>query len=182
MLVFCDRWNGGCQSRRNGKICKLALQWKSVICERQTWFGYIAVNRESIVVVIIGKWLVFFSWNVNRNSASYKKLLSAWNLTTSTQVCMLVEKQHVSRHVPLDAYGTVLPNSNSIRNTRTHLNGFLRNASCFVVDFVLLPLRPGSLTHKSPQRRKIIHGMRPLGSKDRSIDLNMCICKNISFV
>ena len=35
---------------------------------------------------------------------------------------------------------------------------------------ILLPLRPASLTHKNPQRRKIIHGTRPVGRKDRSID------------
>ena len=34
---------------------------------------------------------------------------------------------------------------------------------------------------RNPQRRKIIHGMRPVGSKDRSIDLNMYICRNIPF-
>ena len=36
---------------------------------------------------------------------------------------------------------------------------------------ILLPLRPASLTHKNPQRRKIIHrmGMRPAGRKDRLI-------------
>ena len=42
---------------------------------------------------------------------------------------------------------------------------------------ILLPLRPASLTHKNPQIRKIIHGMRPVGRKDRSIDLNMCIAE-----
>ena len=40
-------------------------------------------------------------------------------------------------------------------------------------DFVLLPLRPVFVTHKNPQRRKIIHGMRPVGRKNQSIDLNM---------
>ena len=35
---------------------------------------------------------------------------------------------------------------------------------------ILLPLRPASLTHKNPQRRKIIHGMHPIGYKDQSID------------
>ena len=35
---------------------------------------------------------------------------------------------------------------------------------------ILLPLHPASLTHKNPQRRKIIHGTRPVGRKDRSID------------
>ena len=40
-------------------------------------------------------------------------------------------------------------------------------------DFVLLPLRPVFLTHENPQRRRIINGMRPVGRKDRSIDLNM---------
>ena len=44
---------------------------------------------------------------------------------------------------------------------------------------ILLPLRPASLTHKNPQRCKIIHGMHPVGCKDRSIDLNMCICRDI---
>ena len=28
---------------------------------------------------------------------------------------------------------------------------------------ILLPLHPASLTHKNPQRRKIIHGMRSVG-------------------
>ena len=36
---------------------------------------------------------------------------------------------------------------------------------------ILLPLCPASLTHKNPQRRKIICGMRPVGRKDRLIDL-----------
>ena len=36
---------------------------------------------------------------------------------------------------------------------------------------ILLPLRPTYLTHKNLQRRKIIQGMRPIGRKDRSIDL-----------
>ena len=31
---------------------------------------------------------------------------------------------------------------------------------------ILLPLRPASLTHKNPQRRKIIRGMRPVGRKE----------------
>ena len=37
----------------------------------------------------------------------------------------------------------------------------------------LLPraLRPASLTHKNPQRRKIIHGMRSVVRKERSNDL-----------
>ena len=34
----------------------------------------------------------------------------------------------------------------------------------------LLPLLPASLTHKTPQRRKLIHDMLPEGRKDRSID------------
>ena len=34
-------------------------------------------------------------------------------------------------------------------------------------DFVLLSQRPASLTHKNPQRRKIIHEMRPV---ERTID------------
>ena len=38
---------------------------------------------------------------------------------------------------------------------------------------ILLLLRAASLTNKNPQRRKIIHGMRPVGCKDRLIDLNM---------
>ena len=47
---------------------------------------------------------------------------------------------------------------------------------------ILLPLRPVSLTNKNPQRREIIHSMRPAERKDRSIDLNMCICRSIPFV
>ena len=39
---------------------------------------------------------------------------------------------------------------------------------------ILLPLRPASLTNKNPQRHKIIHCMRPVGRKDRSIDRSSC--------
>ena len=45
-----------------------------------------------------------------------------------------------------------------------------------------VPLRPASLTHKNSQGSEIIHGMHPVGCKDRSIDLNMCICRNIPFM
>ena len=38
---------------------------------------------------------------------------------------------------------------------------------------ILLLLSPASLMHKNPQRRKIIHGMRPVGRKNRSIDLDI---------
>ena len=46
-------------------------------------------------------------------------------------------------------------------------------------------LRPVSLTHKNPQGRKImavIHGMCPVGCKDRSLDQNLSICRNILFM
>ena len=46
-------------------------------------------------------------------------------------------------------------------------------------------LRFVSLTHKNPQRRKImavIHGMCPVGCKDRSFDQNLSICRNIPFM
>ena len=33
---------------------------------------------------------------------------------------------------------------------------------------IWLPLNPASLTHKNPQRNKIIYGMRPVGPKERS--------------
>ena len=36
-------------------------------------------------------------------------------------------------------------------------------------DFV--PLHPMSLTHKNPQRRKLIYGMCPAGHKQQSINL-----------
>lgn len=52
----------------------------------------------------------------------------------------------------------------------------------FTIIVILLPLHLASLTHKNPQRQKTIHGMRPIGQKDQSIDLNniwMCICGNI---
>ena len=51
-----------------------------------------------------------------------------------------------------------------------------RKSCCLVI---LLPLHPASLTHKNQQMHEIIHGMRPVGRKDQSIDLNMCICRNI---
>ena len=37
---------------------------------------------------------------------------------------------------------------------------------------ILLPLRPASLTHKDPQRYKIIHGMHSIGGKEQWINLN----------
>ena len=49
----------------------------------------------------------------------------------------------------------------------------------FCNSVILLPLHPASLRHKNPQICKTIHGMRAVGCKDRSIDLNMCICRNI---
>ena len=36
---------------------------------------------------------------------------------------------------------------------------------------IMLPLRHVSLIHKKHQRRKIIHGMNPVGHKDRSEDV-----------
>ena len=38
---------------------------------------------------------------------------------------------------------------------------------------ILLPLCPAYLMHKNPQRRKTIHGMRPVGRKERLIDLKI---------
>ena len=38
---------------------------------------------------------------------------------------------------------------------------------------ILLPLFPGSVTHKNPQWCKVIHSMHPEGPEDWSIDLNM---------
>ena len=43
---------------------------------------------------------------------------------------------------------------------------------------ILLPLRPASLTHKNPQRRKTICAMLPIGRKDRSEDV---FVKNVFF-
>ena len=43
---------------------------------------------------------------------------------------------------------------------------------------ILLPLRPASLTHKNPQRRKTICAMLPIGRKDRSEDV---FVKNMFF-
>ena len=40
----------------------------------------------------------------------------------------------------------------------------------------LLPLRPASRTHKNPQGRKIIHGTRPVGRKERSIGRSIYVC------
>ena len=47
---------------------------------------------------------------------------------------------------------------------------------------LLLPPRPASLTYKNLQRPKMIHGMCLLGCKDQSINLNVCICRNIQRV
>ena len=45
---------------------------------------------------------------------------------------------------------------------------------------MLLPLRPVSLTHKNPQRRKIIHGMHPVKCKDR-LKGNFPLAEGIGF-
>ena len=45
----------------------------------------------------------------------------------------------------------------------------LLNCQLSLNPVILLPLRPASLTHKNPQRHKIIHGMRPVGCKEWSI-------------
>ena len=37
---------------------------------------------------------------------------------------------------------------------------------------ILLPRRPGSLTPNSTKTQKIIHGMRPVGPKEQSIDFS----------
>ena len=52
---------------------------------------------------------------------------------------------------------------------------FSSNHSPDTFSAILLPLHLASLSHR-------IHGMRPVGRKDRSIDLNMCICRNMTFV
>ena len=57
------------------------------------------------------------------------------------------------------------------------------NSFCwFLKDVILLPLRPASLIHNNPQRRKIIREMRPVGLKERSIDLKMIFWYNILYV
>ena len=38
---------------------------------------------------------------------------------------------------------------------------------------ILLPLRPAFLTHKNPQRRKIIDHICPVGRQDRLTNLKM---------
>ena len=35
---------------------------------------------------------------------------------------------------------------------------------------ILLPLRPASLTYKTPQRHTKVHGMHPVGCKDQLIN------------
>ena len=74
------------------------------------------------------------------------------------------------------------PYSNSVTHKIPHKTSLRCTVEPRYIAKILLPLRPASLTHKNPQRRKIIHGMRPVGHKDRSTDLNMCICRNIPFV
>ena len=46
---------------------------------------------------------------------------------------------------------------------------------------ILLPPCPASLTHKNPQRHKIICGIHPIGRRERSIDQSkdvflVCLC------
>ena len=57
-----------------------------------------------------------------------------------------------------------------------------KNCACYnnKSSVILLPLRPASLTYKNPQRRKINHGMFPVGRKDRLIDLNIRVFVEIS--
>ena len=45
----------------------------------------------------------------------------------------------------------------------------------FIAPVILLPLHPVSLPHKNPQRRKIIHGIHPVGHKDQSITQSIWI-------
>ena len=40
---------------------------------------------------------------------------------------------------------------------------------------ILLHLPPASLTHKNPQRHNIIHGVHPVGHKERWINLNFLV-------
>ena len=54
----------------------------------------------------------------------------------------------------------------------------VRVSTCLYL-VIFFPLCPESLMHKNPQRHKIIRGMRPVGRKDRMIDLNMCFSRNI---
>ena len=51
-----------------------------------------------------------------------------------------------------------------------------------MIDVILFPLCPATLMHKNPHRRKIIHEMRPVERKERSIDLKMIFWYNILFV
>ena len=51
--------------------------------------------------------------------------------------------------------------------------------SMFISSVILLPLRPASLAHKNLQRRKIIHGMCPVGRRDRS-SISTCVFVEIS--
>ena len=46
-----------------------------------------------------------------------------------------------------------------------------------VLPVILLPLRPVSLMHKNPQRRKIFCGMHPVGCEGWSIDLRIFFCR-----
>ena len=48
-----------------------------------------------------------------------------------------------------------------------------------MINVILFPQHPVSLMHKNPQRRKIIHEMRPVERKERSIDLKMIFWCNI---
>ena len=61
-----------------------------------------------------------------------------------------------------------------LRNPRAPWKSQVRDClPAYYLEFnsvILLPLRPASLMHKNPQRRKIIHGMRPVGCKDQSIE------------
>ena len=59
----------------------------------------------------------------------------------------------------------------SLRYKANFLNDFVTSASC-VPDAGIKILKDA----------KIIHSMRPAERKDRSIDLNMCISRNIPFV
>ena len=50
---------------------------------------------------------------------------------------------------------------------------YRKRGKCFKPTMIFLPLHPGSQTHKNPQRHKIIHEMRPVGHKERLIDLKI---------
>ena len=129
--------------------------------------------------IIAGLQIIFFSW---KDRCPHQDTI----LVGQNKILVQYTKRKVEdalRRILTTEYHTVVFNLWIVFVSQHHftvvtLQKYEQKES-FCYSVILLPLHPASLRHKNPQICKIIHGMRAVGCKDRSIDLNMCICRNI---